>query len=1237
MPRAAEARESGLGGAAGLPMLWADRFIGVIEVLAPRRRARNDHALALLASVASQLAQFLALTEAETRFQAVVRLAANTMMLADGAGNIISWSAGAERIFGHSEREALGQPLVTLVPERERAAQAEALERLRAGGAAQGAEVIEFTGLRRNGEEFAGEAGITSWQQGNQTISAVIVRDVSERRRAEEALRASEGRYRIVVSAMAEGVLLVARDGTVAACNESAERILGRPASAILGRPAVDSGWRPVRADGTALPLEEHPLALTLATGDVRPDVEMGIRRPDGALRWLSVSSRPLRRDGERALYAALATFADVTDRKLADEEIRRQRDYAAALVDAMVDGLTLLSPAAEVLEVSSSFCRMTGFERADLVGARPPYPYWPEADPERLERGFQRIEAHGAAEWDLRFRRADGSEFPVIVNGSVLRGADGGVLGYLATVKDVTERKHDEERLRRSEAEQAALRRVATSVATDPDPSSTFALVAAEVAALLGVEAGMVARFEGGEAVPVGWWGAHQREIRVTFPLEGSGALAQVHRTGRPARVEDYAALGDDKVGRVARASAYRCGVAAPIRVGGAAWGAILAATTGAEPMAAEAEPRLVQFADLVGVAIASADAREALAHASRRMELILGAAGEAVCGIDMEGRATFANPAAARITGYGLDEMLGRSMHDLIHHTTSDGAPYPWEQCPVRAALTSDADHGLAETLYFRRDGSSFPAEATTTRIEEDGRTTGAVVVFRDISDRRAVERMKDEFTSVVSHELRTPLTSIRGSLGLLAGGVLGPLPDRAQHMVDIAVANTDRLVRLINDILDIERMESGKAVMERQRCDLAELVEQAVEVMRALADQAGVTLETAPAPAPLWADPDRILQTITNLLSNAIKFSQPGGVVRVTSEWIGDEALMSVSDGGRGIPSDKLESVFGRFQQVDASDARQKGGTGLGLAICRGIVEQHGGRIWVESEFGVGSTFRVSLPTLAHDHAAATVTEGDGPLVVVCDDDAESLRAVAAILAERGYRVIGVRTGEEAIARAVAERPSAVILDLLMPGMNGWETAAALKERPETRDIPIVIMSALSPAETDVSGAEVVDWVTKPMEPAALFRGVERALDARVGARRVLLVEDDPDLAEILTEMLGGRNLEVHHARTAREAIRLSEALPPDLLVLDLGLPDVDGLAVVEWLRRHGHLNRIPIAVYTARDLSDVERERLRQGQAEVLIKGQVSPEALVDRAIALIRRVAEARARGVDHAA
>ncbi|MCH7787640.1 MAG: PAS domain S-box protein, partial [Chloroflexi bacterium] len=239
--------------------------------------------------------------------------------------------------------------------------------------------------------------------------------------------------------------------------------------------------------------------------------------------------------------------------------------------------------------------------------------------------------------------------------------------------------------------------------------------------------------------------------------------------------------------------------------------------------------------------------------------------------------------------------------------------------------------------------------------------------LLIVRDISERLAVERMKEEFISVVSHELRTPLTSIRGSLGLMAGGVLGALPEKAQHMMEIAANNTDRLVRLINDILDIERMESGKVIMEKQECDAADLVDQAIEIMQGMADKAEVSLSVSCQPAQTWADSDRIIQVLTNLISNAIKFSPQGSTVSIFTETQDDNILFKVEDQGRGIPADKLESVFGRFQQVDASDAREKGGTGLGLAICKKIIEQHDGKIWVESTHGEGSVFYFSMPII------------------------------------------------------------------------------------------------------------------------------------------------------------------------------------------------------------------------------------------------------------------------------
>jgi len=242
--------------------------------------------------------------------------------------------------------------------------------------------------------------------------------------------------------------------------------------------------------------------------------------------------------------------------------------------------------------------------------------------------------------------------------------------------------------------------------------------------------------------------------------------------------------------------------------------------------------------------------------------------------------------------------------------------------------------------------------------------------VLVFRDLTRRREIERMKSEFVSVVSHELRTPLTSIHGSLGLLASGLLGTVSAKGERMLEIAVSNTDRLIRLLNDILDIEKLDSGKIEMRSIQCSARELIDHAIEVMQPMAQSQQIGLKVEDSELLIRADRDRIIQCLTNLLSNAIKFSEAGGTVRVVAKPAGEDARFEVSDHGRGIPEGKRNSIFERFQQVDTSDSRKRGGTGLGLAISRNIVEQHGGKMWVESQLGKGSTFFFTVP-LAQKH--------------------------------------------------------------------------------------------------------------------------------------------------------------------------------------------------------------------------------------------------------------------------
>jgi two-component system, OmpR family, sensor histidine kinase VicK len=267
---------------------------------------------------------------------------------------------------------------------------------------------------------------------------------------------------------------------------------------------------------------------------------------------------------------------------------------------------------------------------------------------------------------------------------------------------------------------------------------------------------------------------------------------------------------------------------------------------------------------------------------------------------------------------------------------------------------------------------DGSLRSVNVTYIPHREAHRIKGFFALTSDISDRKAIERMKDEFISVVSHELRTPLTSIHSALKILATGRLGNLSPDGQQMLEIADENTDRLVRLVNNVLDLQRIESGAVTMDRQICNAAELMVTATESMQAMAQQHDIILATEPLSILLWADADYLVQALTNLLSNAIKFSQPHSTVWLTvQQHQVEEIQFQIRDQGPGIPADQLETIFERFHQVDSSDARKKGGTGLGLTICRKIIEQHGGRIWAESELGQGSQLLFTLPALNLEH--------------------------------------------------------------------------------------------------------------------------------------------------------------------------------------------------------------------------------------------------------------------------
>jgi PAS domain S-box-containing protein len=353
-----------------------------------------------------------------------------------------------------------------------------------------------------------------------------------------------------------------------------------------------------------------------------------------------------------------------------------------------------------------------------------------------------------------------------------------------------------------------------------------------------------------------------------------------------------------------------------------------------------------------------------------------------------DANGKNFYTNPRAQEICGFSFEEALGDGWMNFIH--PDDLQALTLRQMASRQAQTADT---YEEVRHVHKDGMIRYGRVRTAPVfSSDGNITGHVGTIEDVTEIRAIAQMKNEFISVVSHELRTPLTALRGSLGLLAHGVYDKNPEKGKRMLQVAAESTDRLARLVSDILDLERLESGKVKLVQERCDAGALMLQATEGLRDSATQNQIRLVVIPIQATLWASPDSIIQTLTNLLSNAIKFSEADSTIWLqakvcqeneeveqkaerrqynTGECLpvgadeGSYVLFSVKDQGRGIPANQLETIFGHFQQVDVSDSRQKGGTGLGLAICRSIIQQQGGKIWAESIIGEGSTFYFTLP--------------------------------------------------------------------------------------------------------------------------------------------------------------------------------------------------------------------------------------------------------------------------------
>ena len=482
---------------------------------------------------------------------------------------------------------------------------------------------------------------------------------------------------------------------------------------------------------------------------------------------------------------------------------------------------------------------------------------------------------------------------------------------------------------------------------------------------------------------------------------------------------------------------------------------------------------------------------------------------------------------------------------------------------------------------------------------------------------------DHMKSVFLANMSHELRTPLNSIIGFSEVLASRLEGDIDQKFMGFIDNIHTSGTHLLEIINDILDLSKIEAGKGELNISEVALPSVVESVKRVIKGVTRQRSISVETSfPDDLPNFqGDAVRIKQILYNLLSNAVKFSYDGGRVVVAAGMMEVEEsplkkrsiFFSVKDDGIGIAPADHENIFNEFQQAEDSLSRSRGGTGLGLAITSRLVDLHGGSIFLESKLGEGSTFTVVLPLKSARRNVPEVgvelhplkPQDSRPRILVVEDDPVAYERVAEVLSREGFFPVRSRRGEEVEKAIESEHPAAVILDIVLPGMDGWEVLKKLRRNPRTMRLPVIIVSIQENRELGLAlGAD--DYFVKPVNFRELMERLTILLsNRRDGKARLLLIDDDPSFHELMKERLPSTAFELKHAFTGREGTKIAVNEPLDLIVLDLMMEEMDGFEVASFLKRHPVTAGIPVLILTSKELTEPDREKLA-GKIDALVQ-------------------------------
>ena len=889
----------------------------------------------------------------------------------------------------------------------------------------------------------------------------------------------------------------------------------------------------------------------------------------DGALDCLfSKSPEAL----HRAAYQALHLRGQREAARLASVE--RIRAFEA-VVSACPFGICAVDENGAVMLWTAGAERITGWKQEEILGRTPP-----TIPPEHLQAFLEMVSLvvrEGGQGWHLQElpqRHRDGSTFPMSITNSAMRDDNGKICGVVSILMDLTAR---EQLLAHTEAmrlDMSAARRYRDLLEAAPDAilevdrHGRIVLANHSVKRLFGYEP------EDLVGQPV--------EILVPDHLKGA------HHHQRSSYMD---APSIRPMGNGLKLSARRAdGSQFPVEIT-------------LSPM---------RFTEGMHVAAAVRDITERerlsedVARSAQQAQMLFDAYPVPAYVYDRESLQFLAvNDQAAAEYGYSREEFLERTALDI--RPVEDQPQFLAAVCGDRAAEGQVLRH-------LHKNGSLFDVHTVVHDIVMHGRAARMVVAYNITERRRREEELqeakrkaeaaslsKSEFLASMSHELRSPLHTITGFSELLEEEIEGPLNEKQKRFVQHINRDSHHLLALINDILDLSKIEAGRLEFLTEDFDANSVVEEVLGTIRPQADAKAITmLNTLPADIVLRADRLRFKQIVLNLFSNAVKFTPHNGQIGIAASWFRDQLAFTVWDTGIGIPREHSDAVFDVFYQAGTTTKGVREGTGLGLSISKRLVEQQGGQIWLESEPGRGSRFTFSMPTPQAPPDRARL-----PVVLIIEEDPGRTRLLVQELEPAGYKVVFANSARDAAAKAIKLQPYAILLDLVLPSGKGWETFEYLKSLPSTENIPVIVISVLPSNSAADFGAAV--YFTRPVSKGTLLQALRQHVDVTRENALVLVVDDEPAGLELAREVLESAGYESLLASSGREALeRLAQRMPAAILV-DLMMPDMNGFELIFRLKSDARYSNIPLLVLTGFALNKSDVDLLQRTTCAILIKG------------------------------